>query len=87
MRSKYKNKNQNILAKCPNTVWVLHHEKVILGVALSCYVVLGSRVVLCCVVLCCVVLCISKEYWESWRPYVAIPNFGVGLGRSGRWVL
>ena len=50
-----------ILAKCPNTVWVLHHEKVILGVALSCYVVLGSRVVLCCVV-----LCISKEYWESW---------------------
>ena len=36
-----------ILAKCPNTVWVLHHEKVVLGVALSCYVVLGSRVVLC----------------------------------------
>ena len=38
-----------ILAKCPNTVWVLHREKVVLGVALSCYVVLGSRVVLCCV--------------------------------------
>ena len=38
-----------ILAKCPNTVWVLHCEKVVLGVALSCYVVLGSRVVLCCV--------------------------------------
>ena len=38
-----------ILAKCPNTVWVLHREKVVLGVTLSCYVVLGSRVVLCCV--------------------------------------
>ena len=38
-----------ILAKCPNTVWVLHREKVVLGVVLSCYVVLGSRVVLCCV--------------------------------------
>ena len=39
------------------------------------------------VVLCW--LCISKEYWESWvwRPYVAIPKFGGGLGRSGRWVL
>ena len=40
-----------ILAKCPNTVWVLHREKVVLGVVLSCYVVLGSRVVLCCVYL------------------------------------
>ena len=40
---------QIILAKCPNTVWVLHREKVVLGVTLSCYVVLGSRVVLCCV--------------------------------------
>ena len=38
-----------ILAKCPNTVWVLHREKVVLGVVLSCYVVLGSCVVLCCV--------------------------------------
>ena len=38
-----------ILAKCPNTVWVLHREKVVLGVVLSCYVVLGSRVVLCVV--------------------------------------
>ena len=40
-----------ILAKCPNTVWVLHREKVVLGVVLSCYVVLCSRVVLCCVYL------------------------------------
>ena len=42
-------KHRIIIAKCPNTVWVLHCEKVVLGVALSCYVVLGSRVVLCCV--------------------------------------
>ena len=34
-----------ILAKCPNTVWVLHREKVVMGVVLSCYVVLCSRVV------------------------------------------
>ena len=45
-----------ILAKCPNTVWVLHREKVVLGVTLSCYVVLGSRVVLSPIVLCYVVL-------------------------------
>ena len=42
-------KTEIILAKCPNTVWVLHREKVVLGVTLLCYVVLGSRVVLCCV--------------------------------------
>ena len=59
----------NILAKCPNTVWVLHHEKVVLGVALSCYVVLGSRVVLCCVELYCV-------YLKS----IGNPGFGGGLG-------
>ena len=53
-----------ILAKCPNTVWVLHREKVVLGVALSCYVVLGSRVVLCCV------------YLKS----IGNPGFGGGLG-------
>ena len=35
-----------ILAKCPNTVWVLHREKVVSGVVLSCYVVLCSRVVM-----------------------------------------
>ena len=45
-----------ILAKCPNTVWVLHREKVVLGVVLSCYVVLGSRVVLSPLVLCYLVL-------------------------------
>ena len=54
-------KNRIILAKCPNTVWVLHREKVVLGVALSYYVVLGSRVVLCCVV-----LCVSKKHCDSW---------------------
>ena len=48
-KDKGKRQKAIILAKCPNTVWVLHCEKVVLGVALSCYVVLGSRVVLCCV--------------------------------------
>ena len=48
-RTQYRGVLGIILAKCPNTVWVLHREKVVLGVVLSCYVVLGSRVVLCCV--------------------------------------
>ena len=56
-----------ILATCPNTVWVLHREKVVLGVVLSCYVVLGSRVVLspielCYMVLSPVVLCCIEVY-------------------------
>ena len=46
-----KPEKKNILAKCPNTVRVLHRENVVLGVVLSCCVVLGSRVVLCCVYL------------------------------------
>ena len=49
-----------ILAKCPNTVWVLHREKVVLGVVLSCYVVLGSRVVLSPIVL----------FYVVWSPIV-----------------
>ena len=61
---RWQDPKKNILAKCPNTVWVLHREKVVLGVVLSCYVVLGSRVVLCCV------------YLKS----IGNPGFGGGLG-------
>ena len=53
-----------ILAKGPNTVGVLHREKVVLGVVLSCYVVLGSRVVSCCL------------YLKG----IGNPGFGGGLG-------
>ena len=63
-----------IPAKCPNTVWVLHREKAVLGVVLSCYVVLGSRVVLCFVYLK------SIGNPRFWRPYVAIPKFGGEVG-------
>ena len=46
-------KNKNTNKKYPSEVSQyclgLHREKVVLGVVLSCYVVLGSRVVLCCV--------------------------------------
>ena len=66
-KQKNSTKSKIILAKCPNTVWVLHREKVVLGVVLSCYVVLGSRVVsspivLCYVVLSPVVLCCIEVY-------------------------
>ena len=78
-------------AKGPNTVWVLSREKVGLGVVLSCYIVLGSRVVLYCVVVkierILGILGLGEVWGGSWRPHVAIPQFGVGLGRSGRWVL
>ena len=66
-RTQYQRVLGTFLAKCPNAVWVLHREKVVLGVVLSCYVVLGSRVVLshillCYVVLSPVVLCCIEVY-------------------------